>query len=287
MNYAVLGGDLRIIKLVQMLANDKNKVYIYALEKAVELKEDKSIKFCNKIEDAVKDVQAVIGPIPFSKNEKQINTPFSEKNVEIKEIISILSGKTFIVGSISNEICNDFKKENINVIDVMKDEELAVLNTIATAEGGIQAAIENTTKILHGSKILILGFGRVAKTLAVKLKGLSANVTCAARKPEDKAWIQAYGYNYVNINALGENLSQFDIIMNTVPNLILTKDRLQYVNKECLLIDLSSKPGGMDEEAIKEYGLNMKWALALPGKVAPTTTAKFIKEIIYRITKEI
>lgn len=287
MNYAVLGGDLRSVKLAQMLANDKNKVYIYALEKAVELKENKSIIFCNKIEDTVKNAKIVIGPIPFSKDGKQINTPFSEKIVRIKEIIPALFGKTFIAGSISDEICSNFKKENINVIDVMKNEELSVLNTIATAEGGIQVAIENTTKILHGSEILILGFGRVAKTLAVKLKGLSANVTCAARKPEDKAWIQAYGYNYININTLGENLEKFDIIINTVPNLILTKDRLQYVNKECLLIDLSSKPGGMDEEAIKEYGLNMKWALALPGKVAPTTTARFIKEIIYKITKEI
>lgn len=285
MNYAVLGGDLRIVKLVQMLANDKNEVYIYALEKAVELKENKSIIFCDKIEDAVKNAKIVIGPIPFSKDGKQINTPFSEKNVTIKEIIPIILGKIFIAGSISNEICSNLKKENINVIDVMKNEELAVLNTIATAEGGIQVAIENTTKILHGSEILILGFGRVAKTLAVKLKGLSSNVTCAARKPEDKAWIQTYGYNYININTLGENLKKFDIIMNTVPSLILTKDRLQYVNKECLLIDLSSKPGGMDEEAINEYGLNMKWALALPGKVAPTTTAKFIKDIIY--TKEI
>lgn len=287
MNYAVLGGDLRIVNLAQMLANDKNKVYVYALEKAVNLKENKNIIFCDKIEDAVKNAKIVIGPIPFSKDGKQINTPFSEKNVKIKEIIPIIFKKIFIAGSIPNEICSSLKKEDIDVIDIMKNEELAVLNTIATAEGGIQVAIENTTKILHGSKILILGFGRVAKTLAVKLKGLSVNVTCAARKSEDKAWIQTYGYNYTNINTLGKNLEKFDIIMNTVPNLILTKDRLQYVNKDSLLIDLSSKPGGMDEEAIREYGLNMKWALALPGKVAPITTAEYIKDIIYKITKEL
>ena len=191
--------------------------------------------------------------------------------------------KTLIAGSIPN--CID--AENVKIIDVMKKEELAILNTIATAEGAIEVAIANTEKILHRSEILILGFGRVAKTLALKLKGLSANVTCAARKVEDEAWIRAYGYEYLNINTLGENLKKFDIIMNTVPHMILTKERLEYIDKECLLMDLSSKPGGIDEEAVKMRGIKMKWALALPGKVAPVTTAKFIKEIVYKITKEI
>ena len=34
MKFAVIGGDLRIIKLVQMLAKDGNVVYIYGLERA-------------------------------------------------------------------------------------------------------------------------------------------------------------------------------------------------------------------------------------------------------------
>lgn len=64
----------------------------------------------------------------------------------------------------------------------MKREELAVLNTIATAEGAIEIAIANTNKILHGSNVLVLGFGRIGKVLARKLAGLSTKVTCAARK---------------------------------------------------------------------------------------------------------
>ena len=36
--FAVIGGDLRIIKLVKMLARDGNEVYTYGLEKAEEIK---------------------------------------------------------------------------------------------------------------------------------------------------------------------------------------------------------------------------------------------------------
>ena len=90
-----------------------------------------------------------------------------------------------------------------------------------------------------------------------------------------------------NINLLGENLSQYDIILNTVPHLILNQELLNYVKEDCLLIDLASNPGGIDKRAAKNRQLKLIWALALPGKVAPITTAEFIKDTIYNILKEI
>ncbi len=284
---SIIGGDLRIVKLAEMLANDRNEIYVYALENAEEIKCNSNIVFCDSITEAINDTEIVIGPIPFSSNGTELNTPFSDNKVTVKEFLEKIQGKTLVVGNVPISIYDVIEEEHIEIIDIMKKEELAVLNTIATAEGAIELAISNTNKILHGSEVLILGFGRVAKTLASKLKGLSVNVTCAARKSEDEAWIHAYGYNYLNINTLGENLQRFDIIMNTVPNMILTEKRLKYINKECLLMDLSSKPGGIDEKAVKENGLQMKWALALPGKVAPMTTAGFIKKIIYKIIEEV
>ena len=91
----------------------------------------------------------------------------------------------------------------------------------------------------------------------------------------------------VNINNLGENLRPFDIIINTVPHIILTEQKLEYVKKETLLIDLASNPGGIDKKAIKDRNLKFVWALSLPGKVAPTTSAEFIKNTIYNILREI
>lgn len=35
-NFAIIGGDLRIIKLVKMLAEEGNKIYTFGLEKAEE-----------------------------------------------------------------------------------------------------------------------------------------------------------------------------------------------------------------------------------------------------------
>lgn len=287
-SFSIIGGDLRTIKLAKMLANEGNKIYTYGLEKAEELKDNSNIIFTEKISKAIpKDVEVVIGPIPFTSNGININAPFGEKEISIREMIHYLEGKILIAGSISPEIYDMANDDYIEIIDIMKREELAVLNTISTAEGAIEIAISNTNKIIHGSEVLILGFGRIGKVLARKMAGLSAKVTCAARKDEDLAWIRAYGHKETNINALGENLSQYDIILNTVPHLVLNKERLQYVKKDALLIDLASNPGGIDKKEAKELNLKLLWALALPGKVAPVTTAEFIKDTIYNILKEI
>ena len=287
-NFAIIGGDLRIIKLVKMLADEGNTVYTFGLEKAEELKGHENIVFTEKLSKAIpEDVEIVIGPIPFSSNGVNINAPFSNNEISIRELVHYLNAKILIAGSIIPEVYNMANDEYVEIIDIMKREELAVLNTISTAEGTIEIAIANTNKIIHGSKVLILGFGRIGKVLARKMAGLSAKVTCAARKDEDLAWIRAYGHNETNINTLSDNLGEFDIIINTVPHLILNKERLQYVKEDCLLIDLASNPGGIDKKEVKERNLKLIWALALPGKVAPVTTAEFIKDTIYNILKEV
>ena len=287
MKFAIIGGDLRTIKLAEMLAKEQNEIFVYGLEKATELKNIQNVKHCDTIKKAIQDVEIVIGPIPFSSNGKIINMPFSDKEVTIREVMNVINAKVLIAGGITPEVYEMANDEYIEIIDIMKREELAVLNTIATAEGTIQIAIENTNRIIHGSEVLILGFGRIGKVLARKLAGLSVKVTCAARKDEDLAWIQAYGHKATNINSIGENLKKYDVIINTVPHIILNEERLKHVKKECLLIDLASNPGGIDKKAVKDNQLKFVWALSLPGKVAPTTSAEFIKDTIYNIIKEI
>lgn len=279
--FALIGGDLRSVKLAKLLAKEKNIVYTYGLEKVEELKKEPNIILSKTLKEAIKETKNVIGPIPFSNKENYINSPFSKEDITIQELIQNTRQKVLIAGSIHLEIQKLAKQNEVELIDIMEKEELAILNAISTAEGAIEIGMKHTNHILHGSKILILGFGRIGKVLAKKLQGLSANVTCVARKLEDMAWMKAYGYQDADIHTLGENLSQYDIIINTVPQLLLTAEKLQYVKKETLLMDLASKPGGIDQKTVEEMGLKFIWGLALPGKVAPLTTAEFIKSTIY------
>lgn len=284
--FLIIGGDLRNVKLATILANNYNNVSTYALEKSEEILENKHIISENNLSNAINKADIIIGPIPFSSNGKNLNTPFSEEKIEIEEISNKNKKKIFIAGSINDDITKKLEDNYMKVIDVMKREELAILNTIATAEGTITVAIENTDKILQGSKVLVLGFGRVAKIVATKFSKLSADVTCCARKISDLAWIKAYGYNSLNINDMIYDLKDFDIIINTVPQMIINEKELKHMKSSVLLIDLASRPGGIDGKKAINMGLKYVWALALPGKIAPISSAEFIKETIYNIVDE-
>ena len=280
-NFLVIGGDLRIVKLVNMLA-DKNVIYTYGLEKVEEIDSNENIIKCNPIDrEIIQKSKAIIGPTPFSKDEKNIYAPYSENEINISDILQKCKEKHLIAGNVTEYVKKIADENNVNITDLIKNEKLAILNSISTAEGAIEIAKKETDTIIHGSNILILGFGRIGKVLAKKLQGLSANVTCAARKQEDLAWIMAYGYHSININEMGKELKQFDIIFNTVPHLILSKEKIKYLDKKCVLIELASKPGGIDRKETENHKIKVVEALALPGKVAPTTTAKFMKELIY------
>ena len=77
-----------------------------------------------------------------------------------------------------------------------------------------------------------------------------------ARKEKDLAWIKALGYNDIPIELLNENLCQMRIIFNTIPYQILNKDRLIYLKNDSVIIDLASKPYGVDFEACKKLNIN-------------------------------
>ena len=284
--YLVLGGDLRNVKLAGMLADDGNKVYSFGQERSDEVLDDGRIEKCSSLKQALEKSQVIIAPVPFSGNSENINTPFSYEKIMIDELLKNNKGKIFISGSIKDDIKKRLDENYMQVVDIMKRDDLAILNTIATAEGTIEVAIKNTDKILQGSRVLVLGFGRVGKIVANKFSKLSAIVTCAARKVSDLAWIKAYGYNSLNINDMLYDLNEFDIIINTVPQTIIKERELKHMDSEVLLIDLASTPGGIDGKMATSMGLKFIWALALPGRIAPSSSAKFIKDTVYNILEE-
>ena len=269
-----------------MLADDGNRVYSFGQDRSDEILDDGRIEKCTSLKTAMEKAQVIIGPVPFSSNEDFINAPFAHDKIMIDDLMKTNKGKIFISGSIKDNLRKQLDEKYMEVIDIMKRDDLAILNTIATAEGTIEVAIKNTDKILQGSRVLILGFGRVGKIVANKFSKMSAIVTCAARKVSDLAWIKAYGYNSLNINDMLYDLKEFDIIINTVPQTILRERELKHIDAEALIIDLASSPGGIDGKIAKSMGLNFIWALALPGRIAPSSSAKFIKDTVYTILEE-
>ena len=249
------------------------------------LGEDKRISFLKELYKKENNVQIlnsmqasnfVIFPIPFTKDKIHI----TGEEMLIEEAIEMCNGKTIFSGGIPKEIKRKLAMNNILYHDLMELDEVAYLNAIPTAEGAIAKAMELTSETIHDAEILVLGFGRVAKILADKLKGLNANVFCAARSKKDLAHIKALGYNVVDINNMESVLNKFNIIFNTVPTIILGEKKLKRLNKDTVIIDLASNPGGIDFAKAEELGIKAILELGIPSKVAPKSAAKYLKESI-------
>ncbi|MBR4261119.1 MAG: dipicolinate synthase subunit DpsA [Clostridia bacterium] len=281
MNISVVGGDKRTVELVKLLEKDKHEICLFGLGKSEELS---NFKHASNLEEALQNADLIITSIPLSKDGKKINAVFTEKTILIEDFFQKAKNTIIVTGNITDEISKYIRIENHNkIIDVMKEEELTIKNAIPTAEGAIQIAMEKSNITIHNSKCLVLGFGRIGKLLSKMLSGIGAKVYCEARKQQDLAWIQAYGYNPIHLKNIDRVLNQFDFIFNTIPYVIIDKQRLEKIKKECILIDLASKPGGIDFNQAKEMNLQVECALALPGKVAPKTAAEYIYEIIAQL----
>lgn len=283
--FTIAGGDLRSIKLANLLKHDGNEVNIYGFSNAGF---DLGMSESCDLNTAIDESDVIIGPIPCSNDNETLNAPFHPGKIYINEVLkAVLKNQFFIAGRISEKIVQLSQIYNVYCIDLLKREEMAVLNAIPTAEGAIQIAMEEMPITLHGSNALILGYGRIGKILANMLKGIGANVFVEARKYSDIAWIKSYGYHPIFLNTLEKYLPGMDVIFNTIPSIILSTDMLNKIRNECLIIDLASKPGGVDFERANQLGLKAIWALSLPGKVAPVTAAEFIKETVYNILEEL
>lgn len=252
--YCIIGKDERSLNLIKKYKEEGKKLFEYS------------------------EADVIITTIPFSRDEIYINT----ENIQIDELVKSCKNtdKIIYTGALKNGIVEKFKANNIKYVDLMDMDELAILNAIPTAEGAIYEAIANTKYTLNGSNILITGFGRIGKVLSNMLTGFGANIFCEARNKKDIALIKAMGYNSVDLNDLNDVLPNINIVFNTIPYMIFNEDRLSLLKETTLIIDLASNPGGVDFEMASKMGINVKWALALPSKVAPDTSASYIKNII-------
>ena len=282
-SFWIVGGDLRQIKLAELLLEDGHQVQTYAVEQRPDQGKLPGTDTLRGIEEA----DCVILPLPVMAEHGILNSKLSDRRVPLQMIFQNLRpGQLVCAGKAPPEVRAMAEQAEVVFFDYFAREELEIANAVPTVEGAIQIAMEELPTTLFGIRALVLGFGRLGKLLAHRLKGLGANVTVAARSYGDLAWIEAYGYQSERMEQLDGWLGGYQLVINTVPARVLDRVRLADLDEGTLVIDLASKPGGVDLRAAGELGITVIWALSLPGKVAPVTAGAAIKSTIYNMLQE-
>ena len=269
----VIGGDSRTKYLGKALSEEGFKVCFF----------DESVP----LKSAVEEADAVILPLPCSRDDKTVDAPSLSEGVLLKDLFHLIGkNKLLLAGKMSDGVKAVADVFSVKWVDYFQREELEILNSVPTLEGAIQIMMEELPKTIFGSNVVVTGFGKVSEPLCIALKNLGANVTVCARKASQRAKARIYGMHSVDFSYLSECMSDADAVFNTVPAQVIGREELMGA-KDCLIIDLASKPGGIDMEAAKDLGVRIIWALGLPGKVAPITAGNIIKETICNIFGEL
>ncbi len=276
----LVGGDQRTPYLAKILENNKLSVKVYGMEQY------KSIPLDITITHQLTSADIYILPIPLTKDNITVNAPYSSAKINIENLLNHCDSNTVIfAGNIPQWVINKGTQMGIVMYDYGKSDEFAMQNALPTAEGAIEILMNQTPYVLEGKSICVVGFGRIGKVLAQKLKLLGCHVTVTARKQTQLDTITNMGYTPYPTQELSL-APKFDIIVNTVPAPVITQAVLKKQNKNCLIVDLASKPGGVDFDCAKTLGIKTIHALSLPAKHAPATAASIIAKTILEFIYE-
>ena len=269
----IIGGDMRTKQLALALAADGYKV--------------KRFSDTDTLKGALDESDVVILGLPASRDDKTVDAPDLSEPVRIKDLFRLMGGrKLLLAGKMSDAMKAVADVFGVKWVDYFMRDEFEILNAVPTVEGAIQIAMEELPITLHGSNAIITGYGRIGKKLAQSLSSLGVKVTVCARKAAARAQAGIDGFSSIDFPELLKHIGKAELLINTVPHRVIEREALNCA-KNTLIIDLASKPGGVDMEAARDGGVRVIWALGLPGKTAPVTAGNIIKETICNIFSEL
>ena len=272
-NLWLVGGDERQAILAGLLAEDGHRVQVYGMERHL---------CCEPGLDGIGQADCVIFPLPAVDGKGNLHMPLSQREVPAGEVLARLcAGQQLLAGKGTPWLRAMAESRGLVYGDYFEREELALRNAIPTAEGAIRIAMEALPVTLHGTRVLILGFGRLGMALGPRLCGLGAQVTVAARRQEQRAMAAVLNLAAEPVEGLKEWIHSYDLVINTVPAVVLGVEELAAMKEGAVVIELASLPGGVDGESASALGVKVIRAPGLPGKEAPLTAARCLRDTVY------
>ena len=267
-DFAVIGGDMRHLYLVEKLAATRHFICHFGLCGTPMYERAQAV---DSLKQAVEQARFVIGPIPLGK---------------YQDIVEYLEcGQVVLAGCIPEALMTTLQAKGITVIDLMLDEPFAIYNSIATAEGALCEAITRSSVNLHSSNCAVLGYGRCGRTLVHYLRGMFCRVDVYTPLPKEQAEAKIIAEQVFSPQALGQTPGKYDYIFNTIPAQIIRANFLKKVKEQAVIIDIAAAPGGIDYDAALKYHVCAWHCPGLPGKYAPLSSAEAIAAVIERVNE--
>ena len=231
--------------------------------------------------------EALLLPYPYSVKEGKI--PGWEHGGEgIETILKCLNPQSLLfVGADDGSVQNAAKELGIQWIRYSDDPLFAQRNAEISAEAAVFEAMKRGQGMLDEKNVLVLGYGLFAKAIVWRLKALGARVWVAARRQKSRIAAAQDGAQAICFEQVVQIAPLMQLVMNTVPSVVLGPLELSMFPEETLLMELASPPYGIQLSAAVDLEKNVVVLPGLPGRYAPLSAAKALKDMVVRQLKEV
>lgn len=239
-----------------------------------------------RLEDSKPDglFDVIVLPLPLTKNKTDIFAPNSTEPLPFDIIEQYAAAHALILaGGECNLLSAVCEKRGYTLVNYFANEPLTLKNAALTAEAACAILAQSTDGALLDSSALIIGFGRIARYLAARLRALGCGITVAARREEQRVLADLDGYRAITINHALETLSEYDFIANTAPAALFAEKEFLDIANRGIYMELASLPNA--EKLAESCGARYIFAGGLPGKCSPKAAGKYIADELSALIK--
>ena len=281
----LIGGDARHLEIIRTLSTLDAKISLAGFEQL----DDGFIGASKYAMDEIDwtTVDAIILPVSGMSADGWIDTVFSNETLSLSlEQLEKTPKHCTIYTGISNDFLDQLQTmAKRPLVKLMERDDVAIYNSIPTAEGAIMMAIQHTDITIHNANVAVLGLGRIGMTIARSFAALGAKVKVGAHDSALLARISEMGLKPFHTKHIQTELKDIDICINTIPARMITARVLTEMPLHSLIIDLASKPGGTDFRYAEKRGMKAMLVPGMPGIVAPKTAGKILAAILADLLK--
>ncbi len=221
----------------------------------------------------------IVGPVPLARQGNLLLPPTAQQSLPLSLLLQIMQpGQLIAGGNLPAAFLQQCQARQIQTYDFLQSSTLTLANAEITAEGMLAILLQQTPYVLQNTSLLLLGYGRCGMALAHKLTALGCQVLVCESNLEKRSLARSFGYNVLTPEGLPAVLPTCELLVNTVPALVLTYDLLQLLPTQAMLFDLASAPGGIDQQAAQQLHLYYQNCPGLPGRTAPQTAGELLAE---------
>src|SRR5690625_3641576 len=159
-----MGGDTRYLEVINILSQYGANLLLCGYDKQPFNLPNVRKLTMNEINFS--EIDLLLLAISGTDLSGNVSTAFSDEKLVLTEaMIAETPTHCVIIAGSKNEYLIDICKSR-KLIDLYESDEVAIYNSVPTAEGTLMKAMEETDYTIHHSKVLVLGFGRVGFTIA-------------------------------------------------------------------------------------------------------------------------